>query len=37
MDGPWPLAHPVAATLIWSAVVVVVFLPLASRRYGRTD
>lgn len=37
MDGPWPLAHPVAATLIWSAVVVVVFVPLAARRYGRTD
>ena len=30
---PWPLAHPVAATLAWSFVLLAVFVPLAVRRY----
>lgn len=37
MDGPWPMAHPVAATLLWSAGLLVVFVPLAARLYGRRD
>ncbi|MFJ9106242.1 ABC transporter permease [Streptomyces sp. NPDC102405] len=32
-DAPLPLEHPVAATLIWSAVILLVFLPLAVRQY----
>jgi ABC-2 type transport system permease protein len=31
----WPLAHPVAATLLWTVVLVVVFLPLSVRTYQR--
>lgn len=31
---PWPLAHPVAATLGWSFVLLAVFVPLAVRRYA---
>ncbi|MEU0964600.1 ABC transporter permease [Streptomyces sp. NPDC005917] len=31
----WPVAHPVAGSLAWSAVLIAVFLPLAVRRYGR--
>jgi ABC-2 type transport system permease protein len=31
--GPWPLAHPVAATLAWSLVLLAVFVPLTVRRY----
>jgi ABC-2 type transport system permease protein len=31
----WPLAHPVAATLFWTVVLVAVFLPLSVRTYQR--
>lgn len=31
----WPLQHPVAYTLIWVAVIIAVFAPLAVRRYQR--
>ena len=30
----WPMEHPVLAALIWSAVLVGVFAPLAARMYG---
>ncbi|MFE2186619.1 ABC transporter permease [Streptomyces sp. NPDC059455] len=32
----WPLAHPVATVLLWSAALLVVFVPLALRAYMRT-
>lgn len=32
----WPLTHPVAATLGWSILLLVVFAPLAVWRYTRT-
>ncbi|GAA4912798.1 ABC transporter permease [Streptomonospora salina] len=35
-DAAWPLAHPVAAVLIWSAALLAVFVPLSVRTYGRT-
>ncbi|MEU9449204.1 ABC transporter permease [Streptomyces sp. NPDC048277] len=31
----WPVAHPVAGSLAWCALLTAVFLPLAVRRYGR--
>ena len=31
----WPMQHPVAASLIWSAVILVVFAPLAAYLYRR--
>lgn len=31
--GAWPLAHPVLATLLWSGVLLAVFVPLSVRRY----
>ncbi|MCO5992072.1 ABC transporter permease [Actinoallomurus rhizosphaericola] len=31
----WPLAHPVAAVLLWSAALLVVFVPLSVRTYTR--
>ncbi|NBE52926.1 ABC transporter permease [Streptomyces boluensis] len=31
----WPVAHPVAGSLAWCAVLIGVCLPLAVRRYGR--
>lgn len=37
MDGPWPLAHPVEATILWSAALILVFAPLAARRHDRRD
>lgn len=37
MDGPWPLANPVTATILWSVGLILVFAPLAARRYGRRD
>ncbi len=34
--GPWPLQHPIEASLLWCAAIVVVFLPLAVWRFRRT-
>ncbi|TDC61648.1 ABC transporter permease [Actinomadura sp. GC306] len=34
-DAAWPLAHPVAAVLLWSAALLAVFVPLSVRAYGR--
>nr|AAP85349.1 ABC transporter [Streptomyces griseoruber] len=31
----WPLQHPVAASFLWVAVILLVFVPLAIRRYQR--
>jgi ABC-2 type transport system permease protein len=31
----WPLAHPVAAVLLWSAALLAVFVPLSSRTFMR--
>lgn len=37
-DGAaWPVAHPVAGSLAWCAVLLVVFMPLAVRRYARGE
>jgi ABC-2 type transport system permease protein len=33
----WPVAHPVAAALAWSALLLAVFVPLAVRRYRDLD
>jgi hypothetical protein len=32
----WPLAHPVAYTLLWAVAIVVVCAPLAVRQYQRS-
>jgi ABC-2 type transport system permease protein len=32
-DAPWPVHHPVAYTLIWTALIIVVCAPLAIRAY----
>jgi ABC-2 type transport system permease protein len=34
--APWTLTHPITASLIWCAVLILVFLTLAVRRYART-
>ncbi|QFG20736.1 ABC transporter permease [Actinomadura sp. WMMB 499] len=34
-DVAWPLAHPVAAVLLWSAALLAVFVPLSVRTYQR--
>ncbi|MEU3063636.1 ABC transporter permease [Streptomyces subrutilus] len=31
----WPTAHPVAGALLWSALLLLVFVPLATRRFAR--
>ncbi|GGZ61973.1 ABC transporter permease [Streptomyces bluensis] len=36
-DGAWPVTHPVAGSLLWCAVLIAVFLPLAVRRYARGE
>ncbi len=33
----WPVAHPVAGSLAWCAVLLAVFVPLAVRRYARGE
>jgi ABC-2 type transport system permease protein len=32
---PWSLAHPVAYTLIWVAIILAVFIPLSVRQYQK--
>ncbi|WUI03230.1 ABC transporter permease [Spirillospora sp. NBC_00431] len=34
-DLAWPLAHPVAATLGWAALLLAIFVPLSVRTYQR--
>ncbi|MEU1370098.1 ABC transporter permease [Streptomyces sp. NPDC005803] len=34
-DAAWPVAHPVAGTLLWSAVLLAAAVPLSVRRYAR--
>ena len=36
-DGAWPLLHPVPASLLWTAALLVIFVPLATARYARTS
>ncbi|QTD97584.1 ABC transporter permease [Streptomyces cyanogenus] len=33
----WPVAHPVAGSLLWSLVLIALFLPLAVGRYARAE
>jgi ABC-2 type transport system permease protein len=33
--GAWPVAHPVAGSLLWSSVLLAVFVPLTVRAYAR--
>ncbi|WP_443050777.1 hypothetical protein [Streptomyces sp. H27-D2] len=35
-DPAWPTRHPVTASLLWSALLPAVFVPLTVRRYART-
>jgi ABC transporter DrrB family efflux protein len=35
-DAPWPLAHPVVYTLLWTVGIVVVCAPIATRLYQRS-
>ena len=35
VSDAWPLTHPVLATILWSAAIVAVVVPLAVRRYRR--
>jgi ABC-2 type transport system permease protein len=35
-NGAWPLEHPVTASLAWTALLLVVFVPLCTRRYAAT-
>lgn len=37
VDGAWPVVHPVAGSLAWCGVLIVVFLPLAVRRYAEGE
>ena len=34
-NGAWPLLHPVTASLAWTALLLVIFVPLATARYAR--
>jgi len=33
-EATWPVAHPVAGSLAWCAVLLAVFVPLAVREYA---
>jgi ABC-2 type transport system permease protein len=35
-NGAWRLEHPVIASLAWTALLLVVFVPLCTRRYARS-
>ncbi|MEU1488490.1 ABC transporter permease [Streptomyces sp. NPDC005752] len=34
-DAAWPLAHPVAASLLWAGLLLVIFVPLSARKFAR--
>lgn len=34
-DGPWPLAHPAIATIGWALLILLAFVPLATRKLSR--
>jgi len=34
-SGAWPLEHPITASLAWTALLLAVFVPLATARYAR--
>jgi ABC-2 type transport system permease protein len=34
-NGAWPLEHPVLASLLWTALLLAVFVPLCTARYAR--
>ncbi|MEU6593584.1 ABC transporter permease [Streptomyces sp. NPDC046881] len=36
-DAAWPVAHPVAGSLLWSLGLIALFLPLAVGRYARAE
>ena len=31
----WPLQHPVIYTLIWTAIILAIFIPLTNLQYRR--
>jgi ABC-2 type transport system permease protein len=33
--GAWPLEHPLAASVAWTALPLAVFVPLCTTRYAR--
>jgi len=35
VSDAWPIAHPVAYTVLWSVLIVAVFVPLSVRQYQR--
>jgi ABC-2 type transport system permease protein len=35
--GAWPVAHPIAGSLMWCGVLIAVFAPLAVRRYAHGE
>jgi ABC-2 type transport system permease protein len=36
-NGAWPLEHPVTASLAWTALLLIVFVPLCTARYARPE
>ncbi len=36
-DGPWPLANPVLATVVWSCLLLMLAVPVAVRRLSRVE
>ncbi len=35
-NGAWPLEHPIAASLAWTAALLALFVPLCTARYARS-
>ncbi|MEX0868351.1 MAG: ABC transporter permease [Nitriliruptoraceae bacterium] len=36
VDGVWAMRHPVAYTLLWTAIILAIFVPLSIRQYKRS-
>ena len=36
-SGAWPLEHPITASLAWTALLLAVFVPLATACYSRPE
>jgi len=37
VSDAWPISHPIAYTVLWSALIVAVFVPLSVRQYVRAS
>ena len=35
VSGAWPMQHPIATSLLWSVLILIIFVPLATRLFQK--